>query len=189
MRIASSRSAAALRSPASRCRAARRNGKHELDAGHRYRCVAEPLGAPGRHLLRLLIGNLIDPLPELDVELSFLSRVGVATDHQNRRDEHQEHDDVDARARTGGRAGLRVMIERRTYWPGRRGCEKRPSYLQAPSTPRTLTTRNSGRSNPPVPEVPPGCLAIDAWAGSIAPAWAATFGDGHRPPRIDSFFP
>ena len=82
-----------------------RNGRHKLGAGHRYRCVAEPLGAPGRHLLRLLIGNLIDPLPELDVKLSFVSRVGVAADHQNRRDEHQEHDDVDARARTGGRSG------------------------------------------------------------------------------------
>ena len=40
-------------------------------------------------------------------------------------------------------------------------------------------TRNSGSSSPPVPDSgPPGWAAIAARAGSIAPAWPATFGDG-----------
>src|ERR1700686_619727 len=57
-------------------------------------------------------------------------------------------------------------------------------YWHDPAIPRTRVTRNSGNSTVPVPLfVPPGRLAIAAFAGSRGPARAAAVGEGGRPPR------
>src|SRR5579864_3366664 len=58
---------------------------------------------------------------------------------------------------------------------------------QDPVNPRTRVTLNSIGSALPVPiELAPSC-AMAVFVGSIAPACAARFGDGTRPPTIRTF--
>ena len=48
----------------------------------------------------------------------------------------------------------------------------------------TRSARNSGKAALSVPPGPPAVRAFAVFAGSNAPAWAATFGEGTRPPRM-----
>ena len=63
-------------------------------------------------------------------------------------------------------------------WPARRA-----QFEHAPLIGRTLFTWNSGSSTFPGPAEPPAA-ATAARAGSMSPAWAATFACGVSPPTI-----
>src|SRR3979411_787057 len=55
-------------------------------------------------------------------------------------------------------------------------------FGHGPGMARTLFTRNFTGGLPPA--AGPLAAAIAAWFGSMAPAWAATLGDGYKPPTI-----
>ena len=57
-------------------------------------------------------------------------------------------------------------------------------YGHEPPMAWTRSARNSGKAALAVPPDPPAVRAFAVFAGSNAPAWAATFGEGTRPPRM-----
>jgi hypothetical protein len=64
------------------------------------------------------------------------------------------------------------------------------AYLlrQPPDASRTIRTRTSGTwMLPGLAFASEPCAAVAARVGSMAPAWAATFGDGTRPPTMATF--
>src|SRR5438067_43643 len=81
------------------------------------------------------------------------------------------------------------LISEQPTWPDREALPAGLAYSRAqlPATGLIAWTRNSGSGAAPVPAGPASAAATAAREGSIAPACAATFGVGYRPPLITSF--